>query len=137
MEALGRAALFKYEADKVSSVERKVHEMCQLIIASPVGRAAGAQQASQAGNTGADGRRRGVHLVTDENSLHALLSGEEDVLVALRCLEWRAQGDIHRHAHQRACRCVRGCAARSTSHSTIANNLNHLRTEAMHQRALA
>ena len=73
MEALGRAALFKYEADKVSSVERKVHEMCQLIIASPVGRAAGAQQASQAGNAGADARRRGVHLVTDENSLHALL----------------------------------------------------------------
>jgi hypothetical protein len=74
MEALGRAALFKYEADKVSSVERKVHEMCQLIIASPVGRAAGAQQPSQAGVAGADARRgRGAHLVTDENSLHALL----------------------------------------------------------------
>ena len=59
MEALGRAALFKYEADKVSSVERKVHEMCQLIIASPVGRAAGAQQPSQAGNAGADARQAG------------------------------------------------------------------------------
>ena len=34
MEALGRAALFKYEADKVCSVERKVHEIFQLMRAS-------------------------------------------------------------------------------------------------------
>ena len=36
-EALGRAALVKFEHDHLSSDERKVHEIVQLLLASPAG----------------------------------------------------------------------------------------------------
>jgi len=36
-EAVGRIALKKFQSDGISSVDRKLHEMCQLIIAGPAG----------------------------------------------------------------------------------------------------
>lgn len=75
MEAIGRAALFKFEVDKISTVERKMHEMCQLVIASPVGKVSGAQpQAAPNPTTPARSeRRRAIMPEMAGQSMHSVL----------------------------------------------------------------
>ena len=87
MEAIGRVSLCKYKADTISTTERKLHEVCQLIIASPAGcpKAHAAAQDAAAARAGGSphgdrhGRRRGPTLMeTAGHSMHSMLKYKPD-----------------------------------------------------------
>ena len=83
MEAIGRVALYKYKADTISTTERKLHEVCQLIIASPAGlpKAQDAAAAALGGSPLGDrhARRRGPTLMeTAGLSMHSVLKYKPD-----------------------------------------------------------
>ena len=87
IEAVGRVALYKYKADTISTTERKLHEVCQLIIASPAGlpkAQAAAQDAAAAALGGSPlgdrhARRRGPTLMeTAGLSMHSVLKYKPD-----------------------------------------------------------